>query len=89
MLDLNLPYESEQFTFSSGDRLLLYTDGIPEAQNATQELYESRTPLKEFFNRILPETGRPFIDALLGDLKDFVLDAPQADDITALYLMRL
>jgi serine phosphatase RsbU (regulator of sigma subunit) len=89
MLDLDLPYESEQFTFSSGDRLLLYTDGIPEAQNATQELYESRTSLKEFFNRILPETGRPFIDALLADLKDFVLDAPQADDITALYLMRL
>jgi sigma-B regulation protein RsbU (phosphoserine phosphatase) len=89
MLDLDLPYESEQFTFSPGDRMLLYTDGIPEAQNAAQELYESRTPLKELFNRVLPETGRTFIDALLADLKDFVRDAPQADDITALYLMRL
>jgi phosphoserine phosphatase RsbU/P len=89
MLDLSLPYESERFTFSSGDRLLLYTDGIPEAQNAGQELYENRMPLKEFFSGVLPETSRPFIDALLADLKDFVSDAPQADDITALYLMRL
>ena len=88
MLDLNLPYESEQFSMSSGDRLLLYTDGIPEAQNALQELYDSRTPLKEFFAVTLPDAARPFIDALLTDLKDFVADAPQADDITALYLMR-
>jgi serine phosphatase RsbU (regulator of sigma subunit) len=89
MLDLGLPYESENVTLEAGDRLLLYTDGIPEAQDAGQELYDTAHPLKEFFATVVPCTAAPFLDALMADLRRFVQDAPQADDITALYIMRL
>jgi serine phosphatase RsbU (regulator of sigma subunit) len=89
MLDLGLPYESEKSTLGSGDRLLLYTDGIPEAQNGAQELYDTDHPLKEFFATVVPSGAAPFLDVLMADLKGFVRDAPQADDITALYLLRL
>ncbi len=89
ILDLDLPYESEQVTLAPGDRLLLYTDGIPEAQNNAQELYDTLHPLKEFFATVIPATAAPFMDALMADLNAFVGDAPQADDITALYLLRL
>jgi serine phosphatase RsbU (regulator of sigma subunit) len=89
MLDLDLPYASETVTLGSGDRLLLYTDGIPEAQNAAQDLYDTVHPLKEFFATVVPATSAPFIDALMTDVNTFVGDAPQADDITALYLLRL
>jgi phosphoserine phosphatase RsbU/P len=89
MLDLGLPYESEKVMLGSGDRLLLYTDGIPEAQNGAQELYDTAQPLKEFFTTVLPSAAAPFLDALMADLRGFVRDAPQADDITALYLLRL
>jgi sigma-B regulation protein RsbU (phosphoserine phosphatase) len=89
MLDLGLPYESEQITLGPGDRMLLYTDGIPEAQNGVQELYDIHHPLREYFESHLPSTAGPFIDALMAHVRTFVGDAPQADDITALYLMRI
>lgn len=89
MLDLGLPYASEKVIIGRGDRLLLYTDGIPEAHNAEQELYDSHHPLKDLFATVIPATATPFIDALMADLRAFVGDAPQADDITALYLVRL
>ncbi len=88
MLDLGLPYESEQITLVPGDRLLLYTDGIPEAQNGVQELYDTHHPLRDYFASHIPATAGPFIDALMEHVRSFVGDAPQADDITALYLMR-
>jgi serine phosphatase RsbU (regulator of sigma subunit) len=88
MLDLGLPYESEQITIGPGDRLLLYTDGIPEAQNSAHELYDTDHPLREYFASVTPPTAGPFLDALMAHLTGFVGDAPQADDITALYLMR-
>ena len=88
MLDLNLPYASGRVTLDRGDRLLLYTDGIPEAHNPVQELYESHSPLQEFFARVVPEKAEVFIRDLIADVKQFTADAPQADDITALYLIR-
>jgi sigma-B regulation protein RsbU (phosphoserine phosphatase) len=88
MLDMDLPYQSEQFTLGPGDRILLYTDGIPEAQNEGNELYESEVPLKDFFARTVPDKADTFIQQLIADVKRFTGNAPQADDITALYLMR-
>ena len=88
MLDLNLPYASGRVTLERGDRLLLYTDGIPEAHNPVQELYESHSPLQEFVTRVVPEKAEEFIRNLIADVKQFTADAPQADDITALYLIR-
>jgi serine phosphatase RsbU (regulator of sigma subunit) len=88
MLDADLPYQSEQFTLAPGDRILLYTDGIPEAQNEQNELYESEVPLKDFFARTVPDKADTFIQQLIADVKRFTGNAPQADDITALYMMR-
>jgi len=88
MLDMDFPYESETLTLGSGERLLLYTDGIPEAHNRLNELYESDTPLKEFVVGHVPPGAGAFIAELINDVKRFTADAPQSDDITALYLLR-
>ncbi len=88
MLDLDLPYESERHVLQPGDRLLLYTDGIPEAQDASNELYETGTPLKEFVRTFVPDDAQTFIQSLIEDVQKFTGDAPQADDITALYILR-
>jgi sigma-B regulation protein RsbU (phosphoserine phosphatase) len=88
MLDMDLPYQSEKFTFGPGDRILLYTDGIPEAQNERNELYETEVPLKDFFTRTVPDKADTFIQQLIADVKRFTGNAPQADDITALYMLR-
>jgi len=88
MLDLDLPYQNERFRLDKGDRVLLYTDGIPEATNQRRELYESVSPLAGFLHDHKLATAELFIRDLIDDIKNFTGDAPQSDDITALYLVR-
>jgi sigma-B regulation protein RsbU (phosphoserine phosphatase) len=89
MLDLDLPYQSEQIVLGQGERVLLYTDGIPEATSEQNQLYESTVPLQEFLKRHESDSADAFIKELIDDIKKFTADAPQSDDITALYLVRL
>ena len=88
MLDVDLPFESERVTLNRGERLLLYTDGIPEATNERSELFESDTPLQKFFHSHTPDQATVFIRELIARIRTFTGPAPQSDDITALYLVR-
>jgi serine phosphatase RsbU (regulator of sigma subunit) len=88
MLDMDFPYEEDRIVIQAGEHVLLYTDGITEAQNEQSQLFDSDVPLKEFFRRQNRSTPRDFIDELLASLKRFTGDAPQSDDITALHLVR-
>ncbi|HTO94053.1 MAG TPA: PP2C family protein-serine/threonine phosphatase, partial [Bacteroidota bacterium] len=88
MLDMEYPYQSETLTLEKGDRLLLYTDGVTEASDEEDRLYDTASPLKEFVSAHLPERAETFISDLIADVKRFTGTAPQNDDITAIYLMR-
>lgn len=88
MLDMDYPYTVEHVTIERGERLLLYTDGVTEARNEANELYDNAAPLKTFLAQHTKETASGFIDALIVDIKKFTGTAPQSDDITALYLVR-
>jgi len=39
MFNMDLPFEGEKLTIEKVERLLLYTDGIPEAMNEKKEEY--------------------------------------------------
>jgi sigma-B regulation protein RsbU (phosphoserine phosphatase) len=88
MLDLDLPFETERIVLGPGERLLLYTDGITEANNEQNVLYDSASPLQKFFLTHTPGDAGTFIRDLIADIKAFTGNAPQSDDITALYLLR-
>jgi serine phosphatase RsbU (regulator of sigma subunit) len=88
MLDLDLPYETDAITLGPGDRLLLYTDGIPEAHDPEGVLFDTVTPLKDLFEATRPPDAAAFIQHILDELRRFTRGAPQADDITAMYLLR-
>ena len=88
MLDLGLPYKNEWVTLGKGERLLLYTDGIPEAINEEGVLYESVVPLQDFLKNRRSDPATTFIKNMIDDIKKFTGNAPQSDDITALYLVR-
>jgi sigma-B regulation protein RsbU (phosphoserine phosphatase) len=45
-------YEEEAFPLSSGDRLVLYTDGLTEAMNSDQEEFGERRLLELCSNNI-------------------------------------
>ncbi len=88
MFDMDVPYDSENIIMKPGDRLLLYTDGIPEAMNMDEEVYSDET-LIDFFREKNFENAGTFINELIKDIKRHTGNTPQSDDITALYLTRL
>ena len=76
-------YRVSELTLSPGDRLFLYTDGVPEATNADNKLYgEDR--LLSFMNKNASAEATEFLPALKANIDEFVGEAPQFDDITML-----
>ena len=76
-------YRAGELTLSPGDRLFLYTDGVPEATNAENKLYgEDR--LLAFMNRHTTVDAVTLLPALKANIDEFVGEAPQFDDITML-----
>ena len=76
-------YRASELTLGKGDRLFLYTDGVPEATNAENKLYgEDR--LLAFMNRNASARSTDFLPALKANIDEFVGEAPQFDDITML-----
>jgi sigma-B regulation protein RsbU (phosphoserine phosphatase) len=70
-----------------GDTLVLYTDGITEAQDERREFFQEDR-LKE---SLIANRGRPaeaLRDAILGAVSEFVGDAPQSDDIALAVVVR-
>ena len=88
MFDLGLPFDGEKIILEKGERILLYTDGIPEAMNEFNEEY-SDARLEKFCFDNNQSNADLFIDHLVSDIRSFTKDTPQSDDITALYLIRM
>ncbi len=78
-------YRAGEITINPGDRLFLYTDGVPEATNSENKLYgEDR--LLTFMNQNSNIEATKLLPALKNNIDKFVGEAPQFDDITMLML---
>ena len=76
-------YRVGEITLNEGDRLFLYTDGVPEATNVENKLYgEDR--LLTFMNQNATVEATKLLPALKANIDEFVGEAPQFDDITML-----
>ena len=76
-------YRAGEITLNQGDRLFLYTDGVPEATNVDNKLYgEDR--LLDFMNQNASMKATELLPALKANIDEFVGEAPQFDDITML-----
>ena len=76
-------YRVGEITLGKGDRLFLYTDGVPEATNLDNKLYgEDR--LLAFMNQNASMEAVKLLPALKTNIDEFVGEAPQFDDITML-----
>ena len=87
MFDFNVPLTGQKSIMHSGDKLFLYTDGIPEAMNENEEEY-SDEKMFNFFQNHADSSANDFIDDLVSDVKDYAGSAMQSDDITAIFLKR-
>jgi len=71
-----------------GAVLLLYTDGVSEAENRERQFY-TVARLAASLAAAPPSSAEAVIDAVLGDLRRFVGGAEQADDIALIALRRV
>ena len=76
-------YRAGELTLDPGDRLFLYTDGVPEATNAETKLYGEER-LLAFMNCNADTEATALLPMLKANIDEFVGDAPQFDDITML-----
>ena len=80
-----LTYPSARVTLSPGDWLIIFTDGLVEAENARQEEYgEARLLLTIDAGK----SGEPsdMLKRLMADVDLFVGNTPQHDDVTCMLL---
>lgn len=76
-------YEEQECYFAPGSQLLLYTDGVSEAQNERSKFYK----IDRLFNLVAGHprlAPRQMVDKVVGDVKRFVGNAEQSDDLTVM-----
>ncbi len=79
----DFPYQQESITIEKGSRIILYTDGVTEAETAVKELYgEDRLVQWATENQSKPFTAKELGDNLLKSVRTFTNGAEQNDDIT-------
>ncbi|MEW6701809.1 MAG: SpoIIE family protein phosphatase [Bacteroidota bacterium] len=78
----------EEIILQVGDLFILYTDGFTEAMNEKHEQYGEERMIKLIEgNRNL--TSRDLLNLILKDVKRFVSNYPQHDDMTILVVKRI
>jgi sigma-B regulation protein RsbU (phosphoserine phosphatase) len=84
-IDENYGYETDRIGLARGDRLFLYTDGITEAFNASQEMFSDER-LRACLQRANGTSPKEVIRKVVSEVYDFAGDVPQSDDLTMLAL---
>jgi sigma-B regulation protein RsbU (phosphoserine phosphatase) len=84
MLD-DMEYDVHKIVLHPGDTILLYTDGVTEAMNDREELFEE-SRLESSLQRLNGAPLEEMLEGINADLMKFAAGAPQADDITMLAL---
>ena len=76
-------YKEYDFTLQPGDKLLLYTDGLPEATNAEKKMLGMDRVLAKLY-AMKDCSPKETTEGLWKLAEEFVSDAPQFDDLTLL-----
>ena len=81
----NLHYKDAHVDLEPGSRLVMLTDGIPEAFNAKSEAYGDDRLLSTIDK--LPDQGpEDDVRTIVGSVNEFVDEAPQFDDIACVVI---
>lgn len=86
-IESDASWDRSTISFTAGDKLILYTDGITEAQNGAGDFYDENFLVETIMNSF---DGSAFQlqDEILKQVKLFTDGAPQYDDITLMILER-
>ena len=76
-------YKSARVKLDPGEWVVIYTDGVSEAANKKNELFEE-SRLREIVERFQGSTVEEMAGAIRDGVKAFTEGAPQSDDVTML-----
>lgn len=86
-IDEDATWEQNQLSILPGELLILYTDGVTEAQNGSSEFFNEDLLLEAAESR-LGMSAHEVQVGILEAVQNFVGDSPQSDDITLMILAR-
>jgi serine phosphatase RsbU (regulator of sigma subunit) len=78
-------YQAASVELAPGDWLVVFTDGVVEAENARQEEFDEMRLLNTI-NLNVAGTPAEMLKRLMSDLDLFVGSTPQHDDVTCMFL---
>jgi len=78
-------YAEETVKIGEGDCLFLYTDGVNEAMNPTFEMFGIER-MEETLKKYVQDSTKVIGESIVNEIKEFVQDMPQSDDITMLII---
>ena len=78
-----IPFRQHDFQLNPGDSLFVYTDGVAEATNASEEMYGTDR-LLEALNQDPDALPEQILENVRASIQELVADAEQFDDITML-----
>ena len=79
---MDFTFEQQSCMLEAGSRIILYTDGVTEAERADKEQYGNERLLAWAANTKLYHGAKEACEGLLNVVKDFVKGNEQNDDIT-------
>ena len=80
-------FSTDQVRLEPGEALVMYTDGVSEAEDLDSEEFGMDRLLEVFAGATL-ESARAANDAVFAAVREFAGDRSQSDDITCLVLLR-
>ena len=86
-IEENSTWTTETITIDYGDILVLYTDGIPDAQDEDGDFFNDE-PIIEITRTNADNFAHEIQSAIIDAVQEFAGTAPQSDDITLMVLMR-
>jgi sigma-B regulation protein RsbU (phosphoserine phosphatase) len=84
-IDPDALYRNVSLDFPKGATLMLFTDGVTEAQNEAGQFF-SRDRLIQFVRQASSHTSENLGEQLLTEIKEFAGEASQTDDIALLVI---
>lgn len=80
-----MPYNSNSIDLESGDKIILFTDGVSEAMNPYSEEF-SENRLEQIAINTSSLSAAETMNNIRKEIEEFVQGAPQSDDLTMLII---
>jgi serine phosphatase RsbU (regulator of sigma subunit) len=84
----NAQYRNQSLTLAAGDSLVLFTDGVTEAENIEEEQL-GLDPVCEMLRTMHGSDARAILDTIDTHVHEFIGEVPNGDDVTMLAMTRL